>query len=181
MNRPFTGASARKSVARPQACNKAILSAAVVTAFASVLSAGSAQAADTSTTCAALAGDPFITLTVLDKTISNIVCSGDVLGNPNVLINFGVNGPIYEFSSDIIGGGTGPNTSGGISYTIAISGDQVFNSVALTAAGIDFTASKEVYSGGSLLATLGVFQETTFDADVIRTPRLNEDESLQRF
>ena len=97
------------------------------------------------------------------------MCSGDVDGNPDVLINFGVNGPIYEFSSDIINGGTGANTFGEISYTIAINGDHAFNSVALTAAGIDFTASKKIYSGGSLLATLSVFEETTFGADKFYT------------
>jgi len=169
MNPPFTGASALKSFVRPRARNKAVLGSAVVAAFASVLSAGSAQAAVTSTTCAALAVDPSITLTVLDKTISNIVCSGDVFNNSNVLINFSVDGPIYEFSSDIIGAGTGPSTSGGISYLIAITGDQAFNSVALTAAGLDYTASKEIYSGGSLLATLGVAEETIFDADEFYT------------
>ncbi len=84
------------------------------------------------------------------------------MGSANVLINFGVNGPIYEFSSDIIQGGTGANTSGGISYTIAINSDQAFKSIALTAAGINFDATKEVLTGGNLLATLGVGDVVSF-------------------
>lgn len=138
--------------------------AAVFSAFATTFTLASAQAA-TSTTCAALLGDPGISLTTGDKTISNIICSGDVAGSGNVLINFGVNGPIYEFSSDIIRGGTGPNTSGGISYSIAINSDQAFKSVALTAAGINFAASKQIYDGTDLLATLGVGEVTSFAAN----------------
>ena len=129
---------------------------------------GPAKAA-TSTTCANLQGDPAISLTTGDKTISNIICSGDVAGSGDVLINFGVNGPIYEFSSDIIRGGTGPNTSGGISYAIAINSDQAVKSVALTAAGINFSASKEIYSGTDLLATLGVGETTSFAANQFLT------------
>lgn len=66
---------------------------------------------------------------------------------------------IYEFSSDIVNGGTGTNTFGSISYTISIDPDissQVFKSVALTAAGINYSAKKEVFNDGNLLATLGV-------------------------
>lgn len=142
--------------------------AAVVSTIATAFTLVPAQAA-TSTTCAALLGNPSISLTTGDKIVSNIICSGDVTGSSDVLINFGVNGPIYEFSSDIIRGGTGPNTAGGISYTIAITSDQAFNSVALTAAGINFAASKQIYAGGDLLATLGVGEVTTFAANQFLT------------
>lgn len=138
--------------------------AAVASTFATAFTLVPAQAA-TSTTCAALLLDPGISLTTGDKIVSNIICSGDVVGSSDVLINFGVNGPIYEFSSDIIRGGTGPDTAGGISYTIAITSDQAFNAVALTAAGINFTASKQIYAGGDLLDTLGVGEVTTFAAN----------------
>jgi len=166
MTRSLTEAGTLKSASRQKFRTKAFLGAAVVSAFSSFLTAGSAQAA-TSTTCADLAADSGITLTNGDKTISNIVCSGDVLGSENVLINFGLNGPIYEFSSDIIKGGTGADTSGGISYTIAIDPfiNQAFKSVALTAAGINFQASKKIFSGDSLLATLGVQEVTSFASD----------------
>lgn len=142
--------------------------AAVVSTIATAFTLVPAQAA-TSTTCAALLGNPSISLTTGDKIVSNIICSGDVTGSSDVLINFGVNGPIYEFSSDIIRGGTGPNTVGGISYTIAITSDQAFKSVALTAAGINFAASKQIYAGGDLLATLGVGEVTTFAANQFLT------------
>jgi hypothetical protein len=155
---------ALKGIATPAPPVRAFLGVAVVSAFATTLTMGSAQAA-TSTTCAALLGDPGISLTTGDKTITNIVCSGDVAGSSDVLINFGVNGPIYEFSSDIINAGTGADTSGGISYTIAINSDQAFKSVALTAAGFNFEATKQIFNGTTLLATLDVGDVTSFAAN----------------
>jgi hypothetical protein len=161
MMHPLAEARTLKSVLGYRLRTKALIGAAVVTSFASVLSAGSAQAA-TSTTCANLASDPTITLTTGDKTISNIVCFGDVLGNANAKLDFGLENSIYEFSTNIINGGTGKNTSGGISYTIAINGSNSFDSVALTAAGVNFQAAKKIYSGVNLLATLDVGDEFTF-------------------
>lgn len=163
MIRAHAAIGALQRVSTLKSPRKVFIGAATLCAIASVFSIGSARAA--STTCAALALDAGISLSVGDKTISNIVCSGDVVGSDDVLINFGVNGPIYEFSSDIINGGTGPNTSGGIRYTIAINSDQAFNSIALTAAGINFVATKEIFEGEELLATLGVGQVKTFAAN----------------
>jgi hypothetical protein len=134
----LVGADAPKNVAR----NKALAGAVVFTALASMLSAGSAMAV---TTCAT---DDLssIELSSGDKTVSNIVCQGDALNNSNVGIDFTDNGLLYEFSANTIQAGTGPSSSGSISYTIKIDQPDVFfQRVRLTSAGTDYVATKSVF------------------------------------
>ncbi|WP_254952844.1 MULTISPECIES: hypothetical protein [unclassified Cyanobium] len=108
MTRPLTGLGTLKSVPSPRIRTKALIGAAVVTAFASVLSAGSANAAAHITTCAD-AKD----LTFGDKTVSGIVCT-DVGGLTEIRLgSFGVT---YDLGSTI----DPPTQKGSIAYTISI-------------------------------------------------------------
>lgn len=154
------GADALKNVAR----NKALVGAAVFTAFASMLSAGSAMADDT--TCAAVNSSTI--LVSGDKTISNIICSGDANNNPGVKLDFGNNGLLYEFSSNVINSGTGPSSAGSISYAINITQPSTFfDRVRLTSAGTDYVATKSVFDGsGNPLFTLGQNAAASFSSPV---------------
>lgn len=152
MIRHLVGADALKNVAR----NKALIGAAVFTAFASILSAGSAMADETDGTTCALVNSATV-LVSGDKTISNIICDGNAKNNPLVKIDFGSNGLLYEFSGNFIEGGTGPGSAGSISYAINITQpDTFFQRVRLTSAGTDYVATKSVLDGrNNLLFTLG--------------------------
>ncbi len=87
--------------------SKSLFGAAVVAAAVTGLSAGSAEAVQT-TTCA-LPGN----LTIGDKTVTNIVCNGV---GPDTEIRFNNFGLAYDFGSVI----DPPTQSGSISYTISV-------------------------------------------------------------
>ncbi|MCP9835004.1 MULTISPECIES: hypothetical protein [unclassified Cyanobium] len=136
-----------------QFLSKSLFGAAVATVFASALSAGSASAA-TTTTCG-IAAD----LTLGDKIISNILCSGV---GAETEIRFGAAGPIYDFGTTI----DPPAQSGSIAYTIAITDPRAFEFQAVgLGAGCAFaelggcTVTKTVrWAGGftSLVAVNGI-------------------------
>jgi hypothetical protein len=163
MTHLLVGADALKNVAR----NKALVGAAVFTAFASMLSAGSAMADETDGTTCALVNSSTI-LVSGDKTISNIICDGDAKNNPLVKIDFGDNGLLYEFSSNFIEGGSGPSSTGSISYAINITQPSTFfQRVRLTSAGTDYVATKSVFDDSSnLLFTLGQNAAESFVSSV---------------
>ncbi len=130
-----------------------LLAAAVGTVFAAALSATPAKAAAI-TTCG-IASD----LSVGDKIISNIICSGV---GADTEIRFDAAGLIYDFGTTI----SPPTQSGSIAYTIAIADPLAFEFQAVgLGAGCAFpelggcTVTKNVNWGGgstSLVAINGV-------------------------
>ncbi|MCP9931697.1 hypothetical protein KBY82_12990 [Cyanobium sp. AMD-g] len=136
------------------ALTKLLFAAAVGTACVAALSAAPAKAADI-TTCGIAAN-----LSVGDKIISNIICSGVGAATE---IRFDTAGLIYDFGTTI----SPPTQSGSISYTIAITDPLAFEFQAVgLGAGCAFpselggcTVTKNVnWSGGStsLVAVNGI-------------------------
>jgi hypothetical protein len=155
------GADAPRNAVR----NKALIAATVFTAMVSMLSAGSAKA--DSTDCSLVQTTDI--LIAGDKAITGITCLGDAAGNANVKIDFGQSGALlYEFSQNNVEAGTGPSSSGSISYNIKITDpDFFFQRVRLTSAGTDYVATKTVRdAGNNLLFTLGENEAESFVSPV---------------
>ncbi|MEA5415742.1 hypothetical protein [Synechococcus sp. BA-132 BA5] len=144
MTLPLAGAGTLKSVPRHQFRAKALLGAAVVTAFASVFSSSPAQAA-TETTCAS----PIAISLPGFLSVTNIVCGGDAFNRSDVKIELDTAGLAYIFSGSLTPG----LANGFISYDIAIDPltGQEFQWVQLSAEGsfAEYTVTKDVaWAGG---------------------------------
>jgi hypothetical protein len=141
-----------KRVPRRNSPAKAFIGTASIAALASLLSAGSAQAA-TSTNCSAPGS-----ITSGPLTVTNIICGGDAFGRSDLLIEIAQGGINYLFSGDLTP--TGGFNNGNISYDISTlpTAGLEFKEVTLSATGLfsSFTATKAIsWAGGpgALLAT----------------------------
>jgi hypothetical protein len=121
--------------------SKAFFGAAVVAAFATGLSAGSAHAADVAITTCGVASP----LSFGDKTVTSIVCDG--VGDETE-IRFNAFGIAYDFGSVI----APPTQGGSISYTISII-DPTFK---FASVGLDSGCILPTIAGGGCTVTKNV-------------------------
>jgi hypothetical protein len=145
MNRAFTFLDTLSNLSHRPAHTKILVGAATLTAFVSVLSAGSAQAANT-TDCSALGA-----ISTGNLAVTNIICGGDANGRSDLKIELSQGGVNYLFSGDLTP--TGGFNNGNISYDIAIlpTAGQEFQDVTLSATGLfsSYSATKEIaWAGG---------------------------------
>ncbi len=147
MNRAFTLLDTLSNLSYRSVHAKIMVGAATLTAFVSVLSAGSAQAANT-TDCSA----PGVISTGV-FTVTNIICGGDAAGRSDLKIELSQGGINYLFSGDLTPTGGGGFNNGNISYDVAIlpTAGLEFQEVTLSATGLfsSYSATKEIaWAGG---------------------------------
>lgn len=145
MNRAFILLDTLGNLSHRPVHAKILVGAATLTAFVSVLSAGSAQAAS-ATDCSAPGA---ISTGVL--TVTNIICGGDAAGRADLKIEISQGGINYLFSGDLTP--TGGFNNGNISYDIAIlpTAGLEFKEVTLSATGLfsSYSATKKIaWAGG---------------------------------
>ncbi|MCP9787266.1 hypothetical protein [Cyanobium sp. N5-Cardenillas] len=145
MNRAFTLLDTLSNRSHRPVHARILVGAATLTAFVSVLSAGSAQAA-IATDCSAPGA---ISTGIL--TVTNIICGGDAAGRSDLKIEISQGGINYLFSGDLTP--SGGFNDGNISYDIAIlpTAGLEFQEVTLSATGLfsSYSATKEIaWAGG---------------------------------